>query len=59
VFLAIGQITGALIGGYAAHVRGIDGMLVATAVLLAIALLPLSQLRRDEAALTNAPGTAA
>jgi MFS family permease len=59
VFLAIGQITGALIGGYAAHIRGIDGMLVATAVLLAIALLPLSQLRRDEAALTDAPGAAA
>jgi predicted MFS family arabinose efflux permease len=59
VFLAIGQITGALIGGYAAHLRGIDGMLVATAVLLAIALLPLSQLRRDEAALTDAPGAAA
>jgi MFS family permease len=59
VFLAIGQITGALIGGYAAHLRGIDGMLVATAVLLAIALLPLSQLRRDEAALTDAPGATA
>jgi MFS family permease len=58
VFLAIGQITGALIGGYAAHVRGIDGMLVATVILLAIALLPLSQLRRDEDALTTAPGAA-
>jgi MFS family permease len=58
VFLAVGQITGALIGGYAAHTRGIDGMLVATAILLAVALLPLSQLRRDEEALTEAPGTA-
>ena len=58
VFLAIGQITGALIGGYAAHVRGIDGMLVATAILLAVALMPLSQLRRDEDALTEAPGPA-
>jgi MFS family permease len=57
VFLAIGQITGALIGGYAAHVRGIDGMLVATVILLAIALIPLAQLRRDEEALTEA-GTA-
>jgi predicted MFS family arabinose efflux permease len=56
VFLAVGQIIGALIGGYAAHARGIDGMLVATAVLLAIALLPLSQLRRSEDALT-APGS--
>jgi MFS family permease len=58
VFLAVGQIAGALIGGYAAHVRGIDGMLVATAILLVVALLPLSQLRRDEDALTEAPETA-
>ena len=35
VFLAVGQIIGALIGGFAADARGIDGMLVATAVLLA------------------------
>lgn len=58
VFLAVGQITGALIGGYAGQVSGIDGMLVATAVLLGIALLPLAQLRRDEGALTGAPKTA-
>ena len=57
VFLAVGQITGALIGGYAAHTRGIDGMLVATVILLSVALVPLSQLRRDEDALTEAPGT--
>lgn len=48
VFLAIGQIIGALIGGFAADARGIDGMLIATAVLLGVALLPLAQLRRDE-----------
>ncbi len=48
VFLAIGQIIGALVGGFAAEARGIDGMLVATAVLLAIALGPLARLRRDE-----------
>jgi MFS family permease len=48
VFLAIGQIIGALIGGFAADARGIDGMLVATALLLGVALLPLAQLRRDE-----------
>jgi DHA1 family multidrug resistance protein-like MFS transporter len=48
VFLAIGQIAGALIGGFAADARGIDGMLVATAALLGVALVPLSQLRRDE-----------
>jgi predicted MFS family arabinose efflux permease len=48
VFLAIGQIIGALIGGFAADIRGIDGMLIATAALLLVALVPLSQLRRDE-----------
>ena len=34
VFLAVGQIIGALIGGIAADLRGIDGMLIATMVLL-------------------------
>jgi MFS family permease len=48
VFLAVGQIAGALIGGFAADARGIDGMLIATAALLGVALVPLSQLRRDE-----------
>ncbi|MFL5712395.1 MAG: MFS transporter, partial [Chloroflexota bacterium] len=48
VFLAIGQIAGALIGGVAADWRGIDGMLLATFVLLGIALVPLSRLRRQE-----------
>jgi predicted MFS family arabinose efflux permease len=48
VFLAIGQITGSLIGGFAAEWRGIDGMLIATAVLLAVALIPLSRLRNQE-----------
>jgi MFS family permease len=48
VFLAIGQITGSLIGGVAADRGGIDGMLLATFVLLAIALVPLSRLRDQE-----------
>lgn len=48
VFLAIGQIVGSLIGGISADWRGIDGLLLATFVLLAIALLPLAQLRRHE-----------
>jgi MFS family permease len=51
VFLAIGQIIGALIGGFAADLAGIDGMLVATALLLGVALLPLARLRRDEESL--------
>jgi MFS family permease len=48
VFLAIGQITGALIGGVAADLRGIDGMLFATAGLLVVALIPLARLREQE-----------
>jgi MFS family permease len=48
VFLAVGQIAGALIGGIAADARGIDGMLIATVALLLVALVPLAQLRRDE-----------
>ena len=48
VFLAIGQITGSLIGGFAADWRGIDGMLIATFVLLGVALVPLRRLRRQE-----------
>ena len=55
VFLAVGQIIGALIGGFAADWRGIDGMLIATFALLAFALLPLAQLRRDEDQLGVAP----
>jgi predicted MFS family arabinose efflux permease len=48
VFLAVGQIVGALIGGFSAEAAGIDGMLVATGVLLLVALLPLARLRRAE-----------
>ena len=48
VFLAIGQIIGSLVGGVAADWRGIDGMLLATFALLAVALLPLANLRRQE-----------
>jgi MFS family permease len=48
VFLAVGQIVGALIGGVAADARGIDGMLIATIALLGIAVIPLARLRRGE-----------
>ncbi|HEY7524119.1 MAG TPA: MFS transporter [Candidatus Limnocylindrales bacterium] len=48
VFLAIGQIGGSLIGGVAAHWRGMDGLFLATGALLVFALLPLAQLRRTE-----------
>src|SRR3990170_82075 len=56
VFLAVGQIVGALIGGFAAEAAGIDGMLVATGVLLVVALLPLARLRRAEDPVTGIIG---
>jgi MFS family permease len=48
VFLAVGQISGSLIGGVSAQAQGIDGLLVATLVLLAVALVPLARLRAFE-----------
>ena len=48
VFLALGQIVGSLLGGVAAEIRGIDGLLVATMILLAVAVVPLSRLRAYE-----------
>jgi MFS family permease len=58
VFLAIGQIVGALLGGLAADWRGIDGLLIGTMALLLVALLPLAQLRRQEH-YVDGPATAA
>ena len=49
VFLALGQIGGSLLGGFAAEVRGIDGILVAT-------LVPAGD--RPGAAAPAAPGRA-
>jgi MFS family permease len=48
VFLGLGQIGGALIGGVLAEWQGMDGLLVGTGVILAVALIPLAQLRRVE-----------
>jgi hypothetical protein len=48
VFLAVGQIGGSLLGGFAAEWRGIDGLLMATGLLLLIALVPLNRLRASE-----------
>lgn len=48
VFLGIGQITGSLLGGFAAEWRGFDGLFIATGILLIVALIPLAQLRRVE-----------
>jgi MFS family permease len=58
VFLGVGQIGGALLGGIAAEWRGMDGLLLGTGVLLAVALIPLRQLRRTEHYLSG-PGSAA
>ena len=48
VFLGIGQILGSLIGGWAAEHAAIDGLLLATLVMMGVALLPLYQLRQFE-----------
>jgi predicted MFS family arabinose efflux permease len=48
VFLAIGQIIGAFVGGVAADRWAFDGILVATLLLMGVALLPLTRLRRFE-----------
>jgi len=48
VFLALGQITGSLVGGGAAEWQGIDGLLVASLGLLLLALLPVRGLRESE-----------
>ncbi len=57
VFLALGQIGGSLLGGVAADLRGIDGLLIATLVLLAIAVLPLWRLRAYEHRIEPTPDT--
>jgi len=55
VFLAVGQIMGAFVGAESANRAGIDGILVSTILLLAIALVPLARLRRFEHAVGVAP----
>jgi MFS family permease len=48
VFLGLGQIGGAFIAGVAAESLGLDGILVASLVLLVLAVVPLVFLRRHE-----------
>ncbi len=48
VFLGLGQIVGSIMGGIAAESAGLDGIFVASFILLAIAILPISRLRRYE-----------
>lgn len=56
VFLGIGQVLGAAVGGLAASWKGIDGLVVATAGLLAIGILALANLRAHEGPIVD--GTA-
>jgi MFS family permease len=48
VFLGIGHIIGSVVGGVAAEWAAIDGLLIASLVLMAIAVVPLFQLRGME-----------
>ena len=48
VFLGLGQIVGSVLSGSAADWLGIDGLLVASAGLLLVALVPLRWLRESE-----------
>ena len=50
VFLGIGQVLGAILGGLAASWKGIDGLIVATAGLLLIGIIALVNLRGHEGA---------
>ncbi len=57
VFLGVGQVVGAILGGLAASWKGIDGLIVATAGLLVIGIIALLNLRAHEGA--TVAGTAA
>jgi MFS family permease len=48
VFLGLGQIIGALVGGEAARVGALDGVFVTSIVFMGIALIPLVALRKYE-----------
>jgi predicted MFS family arabinose efflux permease len=56
VFLGLGQVIGAVIGGVAASWKGIDGLIVATAGLLVIGIVTLLNLRAHEGALIAGAG---
>jgi MFS family permease len=55
VFLGLGQIVGAIVGGIAAESFGLDGIFGVALVLLGIALIPLSHLRRYEHVVAGGP----
>ena len=51
VFLGLGQVIGAVVGGVAASIMGIDGLIVATALLLVVGIAALLHLRSVESEL--------
>jgi MFS family permease len=55
VFLGMGQILGAIVGGIAAETWGLDGIFGVALLLLGIALIPLSHLRRYEHIVASGP----
>jgi MFS family permease len=55
VFLGVGQIIGALASGSAADWAGIDGLLLASLLLLLVAVLPIHRLRASEHLVGVAP----
>jgi MFS family permease len=59
VFLALGQISGSLVGGGAAEWLGVDGLLLASAGMLVVALVPLRGLRGSEHLVGSSPAPAA
>jgi MFS family permease len=55
VFLGLGQVIGAVIGGIAASWKGIDGLVVATVGLLAVGIAALLNLRGRESMMLDGP----
>jgi MFS family permease len=55
VFLGLGQVAGAVIGGIAASWKGIDGLIVATVGLLAVGIGALLNLRGHESGMLDGP----
>ena len=58
VFLGLGQILGSIAGGAAAQVAGLDGVFVASLVLMGIAFVPLRRLSRYEHQVGGLPAAA-
>jgi MFS family permease len=55
VFLGLGQVIGAVIGGVAASWKGIDGLVVATVGLLAVGIAALVNFRGHESVMLDGP----